>query len=48
MGGSMSCRDRSTVVIAQRTVRELGLKLERSRALVENIVMDRLEKPSAN
>lgn len=36
------------VTIAQRTVRELGLKLESSRGPVEMIVIDRLEKPSAN
>jgi len=34
--------------IAQRTVNALGLKLERSRAPVEMIVIDHLEKPSAN
>ena len=36
------------VTIAQRTVRDLGLKLERSRGPVEMIVIDHLEKPSAN
>jgi uncharacterized protein (TIGR03435 family) len=36
------------VVIAQRTVSELGLKLEKSRGPVETIVIDHLEKPSAN
>jgi uncharacterized protein (TIGR03435 family) len=36
------------VTIAQRTVRALGLKLERSRGPVEMIVIDNLEKPSAN
>jgi uncharacterized protein (TIGR03435 family) len=36
------------VTIAQRTVGALGLKLERSRGPVETIVIDRLEKPSAN
>jgi uncharacterized protein (TIGR03435 family) len=36
------------VTIAQRTVGALGLKLERSRGPVETIVVDRLEKPSAN
>jgi uncharacterized protein (TIGR03435 family) len=36
------------VTIAQRTVGALGLKLERSRGLVETIVIDHLEKPSAN
>jgi len=36
------------VTIAQRTVRALGLKLERSRGPVEMIVIDHLEKPSAN
>ena len=36
------------VAIAQRTVRELGLKLERSRGPVETIVIDHLEKPSEN
>lgn len=36
------------VTIAQRTVSALGLKLERSRGPVETIVIDHLEKPSAN
>jgi uncharacterized protein (TIGR03435 family) len=36
------------VTIAQRTVRGLGLKLERSRGPMEMIVIDHLEKPSAN
>jgi len=36
------------VTIAQSTVRALGLKLERSRGPVETIVIDHLEKPSAN
>jgi uncharacterized protein (TIGR03435 family) len=36
------------VAIAQSTVRALGLKLERSRGPVETIVIDHLEKPSAN
>jgi uncharacterized protein (TIGR03435 family) len=36
------------VTIAQRTMRALGLKLERSRGPVETIVIDHLEKPSAN
>ena len=36
------------VTIAQRTVRALGLKLERVREPAENIVIDHLEKPSAN
>jgi uncharacterized protein (TIGR03435 family) len=36
------------VTIAQRTVGALGLKLERSRGPVEMIVIDHLEKPSAN
>jgi uncharacterized protein (TIGR03435 family) len=36
------------VTIAQSTVRALGLKLERSRGPVEMIVIDHLEKPSAN
>lgn len=36
------------VAIAQRTVSGLGLKLEKSRAPVETIVVDHLEKPSAN
>jgi uncharacterized protein (TIGR03435 family) len=36
------------VTIAQRTVRALGLKLERSRGPVEMIVIDHLERPSAN
>jgi uncharacterized protein (TIGR03435 family) len=36
------------VTIAQRTVQALGLKLERSRGPVEMIVIDHLEKPSAN
>ena len=38
----------SLVTIAQRTVRVLGLKLERSRGPVETINIDHLEKPSAN
>jgi uncharacterized protein (TIGR03435 family) len=36
------------VTIALRTVRALGLKLERSRAPVKMIAIDHLEKPSAN
>jgi uncharacterized protein (TIGR03435 family) len=32
----------------QRTVRALGLKLERSRGLIETIVIDHVEKPSPN
>jgi uncharacterized protein (TIGR03435 family) len=36
------------VTIAQRTVRQLGLKLELSRAPMEMIVIDHLEEPSAN
>ncbi len=36
------------VSIAQRTVSELGLKLEKSRGPVETIVIDHLEKPSEN
>jgi uncharacterized protein (TIGR03435 family) len=36
------------VTIAQRTVRALGLKLERSRGPVEMIFIDHLERPSAN
>jgi uncharacterized protein (TIGR03435 family) len=40
--------DHELVTIAQRTVRALGLKLERSREAAENIVIDHLEKPSAN
>lgn len=36
------------VTIAQRTVGELGLKLERSRGPVEMIIIDHVEKPSAN
>jgi uncharacterized protein (TIGR03435 family) len=36
------------VVIAQRTVTGLGLKLEKSRGPVETIVVDHLEKPSEN
>ena len=36
------------VTIAQRTVGALGLKLGRSRGPVEMIVIDHLEKPSAN
>ena len=36
------------VTISQRTVSALGLKLERSRGPVETIVIDHLEKPSAN
>ena len=40
--------ERDLVTIAQRTVRALGLKLERSRGPVEMIVIDHLEKPSAN
>ena len=36
------------VTIAQRTVSALGLKLERSRGPVETIVIDHVEKPSAN
>lgn len=36
------------MTIAQRAVQALGLKLERSRQRVENIVIDHLEKPSAN
>jgi uncharacterized protein (TIGR03435 family) len=40
--------ERDPVTIAQRTVRALGLKLERSRGPVETIVIDHLEKPSEN
>jgi uncharacterized protein (TIGR03435 family) len=40
--------ERDLVTIAQRTVRALRLKLERSRGPVEMIVIDHLEKPSAN
>jgi uncharacterized protein (TIGR03435 family) len=40
--------ERDLVTIAQRTVSALGLKLERSRGPVETIVIDHLEKPSAN
>ena len=40
--------ERDVVTIAQRTVRAMGLRLERSRAPVEIIVIDHLEKPSAN
>ncbi|HEV1283908.1 MAG TPA: TIGR03435 family protein, partial [Bryobacteraceae bacterium] len=40
--------ERDLVTIAQRTVRALGLKLERSRGPVEMIVIDHLENPSAN
>jgi uncharacterized protein (TIGR03435 family) len=40
--------ERDLVTIAQRTVRALGLKLERSRGPVETIVIDHLEKPSPN
>jgi uncharacterized protein (TIGR03435 family) len=36
------------VTVAQRTVGALGLRLERSRGPVEMIVIDHLEKPSAN
>ena len=36
------------VTIAQSTVRALGLKLERSRGPMEIIVIDHLDKPSAN
>jgi uncharacterized protein (TIGR03435 family) len=36
------------VTIAQRTVSALGLKLEKSRGPVETLVIDHLEKPSAN
>jgi len=36
------------VTIAQRTVRAMGLKLERSNGPVEMIVIDHLERPSAN
>jgi uncharacterized protein (TIGR03435 family) len=36
------------VTIAQRTVRAMGLKLERSHGPVEMIVIDHLERPSAN
>jgi uncharacterized protein (TIGR03435 family) len=36
------------VTIAQRTVSALGLRLERSRGPVETIVIDHLDKPSAN
>jgi len=40
--------ERDLVTIAQRTVGALGLKLERSRGPVEMIVIDHLDKPSAN
>jgi uncharacterized protein (TIGR03435 family) len=40
--------EHDVVTIAQRTVRALRLKLERSRGPVEMIVIDHLEKPSAN
>jgi uncharacterized protein (TIGR03435 family) len=40
--------ERDLVTIAQSTVLALGLKLERSRGLPEAIVIDHLEKPSAN
>jgi uncharacterized protein (TIGR03435 family) len=36
------------VTIAQSTMRALGLKLERSRGPVEMIVIDHLDRPSAN
>jgi uncharacterized protein (TIGR03435 family) len=38
--------ERDPVTIAQRTVRGLGLKLDRSRGPVEMIVIDHLERPS--
>jgi uncharacterized protein (TIGR03435 family) len=38
--------ERDLVTIAQRTVRGLGLKLDRSRGPVEMIVIDHLERPS--
>ncbi len=40
--------EHDTVAIARRTVSALRLKLESSRAPVEMIVIDHLEKPSAN
>jgi uncharacterized protein (TIGR03435 family) len=40
--------ERDLVTIAQSTVRALGLKLERTRGPVETIIIDHLEKPSAN
>jgi uncharacterized protein (TIGR03435 family) len=40
--------ERDLVTIAQRTVRALGLKLERSRGPVEMIVIDHLQKPLPN
>lgn len=40
--------ERDLVAIARRTVSALGLKLEKSRGPVETIVVDHLEKPSAN
>jgi uncharacterized protein (TIGR03435 family) len=40
--------ERDLVTIAQRTVRALGLKLERSRGPVEMIVIDHVEKPLPN
>ena len=40
--------DLDLVTIAQRTVRALGLKVERSRGPGEMIVIDHLEQPSAN
>jgi uncharacterized protein (TIGR03435 family) len=36
------------VTTAQRTVHDLGLKLERSRGPIETIVIDHVEKPSPN
>jgi uncharacterized protein (TIGR03435 family) len=40
--------ERDAVAIARSIASALGLKLERSRGPVETIVIDRLEKPSAN
>jgi uncharacterized protein (TIGR03435 family) len=40
--------ERDLVTIAQSTVSALGLKLEHSRGPVETVVIDHLEKPSAN
>ena len=36
------------VTTLQRTVRALGLKLERSRGPIETIVIDHVERPSPN
>ncbi len=40
--------ERDPVTIAQRAVRGIGLKLKSSRALIETIFIDHVEKPSAN